>query len=180
MILTSLFALITVHVVVIGCVGGFIAIPQGQILGSAALGFRGTHELNSGHHGHSRTVMMGIPKMFKWLVDQYPNINKVGYTWLLFYNDNHAHVCGYGHLFLSVLNGCVRCIVFCNLCMTRGSAAISSKLFTVRGCEHVVFVLGGTVVCYQSIVYLYDSSTLCFLIGRRTPIEVHAILLPIN
>ncbi len=88
--LTSLFALIAVHVIVIECVYGFIAIPRGQNLGSAALGFCSTHKFNSGHyHGHSRTVLMGIPKMFKWLVDQYPNINKVGYTWLgLFYDDH--------------------------------------------------------------------------------------------
>ncbi len=75
MILTSLLALIAVHVVAIRCVA-FIAIPQGSSIGSV-LAFRGVHESNSGHR-HSRTVVMGIPKMFKWLVDQYPNINKVG------------------------------------------------------------------------------------------------------
>ncbi len=80
MILASLLTLIAVRVLHIGCVG-FIAIPQGSNLGST-LGFRGVHQSTSGR-GHSRTVLMGIPKMFKWLVDQYPNINKVSYVIIL-------------------------------------------------------------------------------------------------
>ncbi len=80
MILASLLPLIAIHVLRSSCVG-FIIIPQGSNLGPT-LDFRGVHKPTPGR-GHSTTVLMGIPKMFKWLVGQYPNINKVSYVIIL-------------------------------------------------------------------------------------------------